>query len=172
MTSGSPSGTEGLPYRPCIGITLINADGLVFVGHRITSDERVHWQMPQGGIDHGESPRQAALRELGEEVGTNKARIVGESREWFSYELPRPMIGRTWRGRFRGQKQKWFAMRFEGTDADINIAAHQPPEFDDWKWVRFSEVVDLIIPFKRAVYEQVVKEFAPLVVPLQSGSRE
>jgi putative (di)nucleoside polyphosphate hydrolase len=166
MTTGTPSETESLPYRPCVGITLINADGLVFVGHRITSDERVHWQMPQGGIDHGESPRAAVMRELAEEVGTSRAHIIGETRDWLSYELPRPMLGRALRGRFRGQKQKWFALRFEGTDADVNLTAHDPPEFDDWKWVQLAEVVHLIIPFKRAVYEQVVREFAPLAVPL------
>ena len=169
MNPAPPSDHESLPYRPCVGITLINADGLVFVGHRITSDERVHWQMPQGGIDHGESPRQAALRELAEEVGTTKAEIIGEARDWLTYELPRLMVGRALRGRFRGQKQKWFALRFQGTDADVNLQAHQPPEFDDWKWVKLSEVVDLIIPFKRAVYEQVVKEFASLAVPLTRG---
>ncbi len=166
MSTTPPSAPDSLPYRSCVGITLINADGLVFVGHRITSDERVHWQMPQGGIDHGESPREAVLRELGEEVGTTRAEIIGEARDWLTYELPRPMLGRALRGRFRGQRQKWFALRFQGTDADVNLRAHHPPEFDDWKWVRLSEVVDLIIPFKRAVYEQVVKEFAPLAVPL------
>ena len=160
-----------MPYRQCVGITLINADGLVFVGHRIQSEERIHWQMPQGGIDPGETPSQAAMRELAEEVGTARAAIIGETKDWLTYELPRPLVGRVLKGRFRGQKQKWFALRFEGTDADINLSAHQPPEFDDWKWVPLTEVVELIIPFKRHVYEQVVKEFAPLAVPLRKSEQ-
>jgi putative (di)nucleoside polyphosphate hydrolase len=169
MSTTAPTDTNDMPYRPCVGISLFNRDGLVFVGHRITSGEHVHWQMPQGGIDQGESPRQAAMRELQEEVGTNRANILAEASDWYVYELPRPLLGRTWRGRFRGQRQKWFAMRFAGDDSEINLTSHHPPEFDDWKWVPFAQVIELIIPFKRHVYEQVVREFSHLAVP-ESGA--
>lgn len=156
------------PYRLGVGVMLIDRTGRVFVAERIDSPGA--WQMPQGGIDAGEDPRAAALRELKEETGTDKAEIVGETRDWLTYDLPPELAGETlWGGRYRGQKQKWFALRFHGTDADVNLTAHQPPEFDDWKWVRLSEVVDLIIPFKRGVYEQVVKEFAGLAVPLKGS---
>jgi putative (di)nucleoside polyphosphate hydrolase len=155
---------EALPYRPCVGIALFNPAGLVFVGHRISSDEDTHWQMPQGGIDRGESPQAAALRELGEEVGTARARIIGEVGEWLTYDLPRNLLGRSLRGSYRGQRQKWFAMRFEGRDTDIDLNTDHP-EFNDWKWVPLPQVVNFIIAFKRPVYERVVAEFARLAVP-------
>jgi len=163
MTSSVPPPPEPLSYRPCVGITLINRDGFVFVGHRITSDEDIHWQMPQGGIDRGESPQAAALRELTEETGAVRARIIGEVPEWLTYEMPRSPGSRALRG-YRGQRQKWFAMRFEGVDSEINLNTEHP-EFNAWKWVPLPTVLDLIVPFKRAVYERVVQEFAPLAVP-------
>ncbi|MCF4166974.1 RNA pyrophosphohydrolase [Zavarzinia compransoris] len=151
---------SALPYRPCVGIMLINPDGLVFVGQRI--DNLVEaWQMPQGGIDEGEAPETAAIRELGEEIGTEKAEIVAESRDWLTYDLPAELVPKVWKGRYRGQRQKWYAMRFLGTDADIDIGTRHP-EFAAWRWVPHGDLPGLIVPFKRALYEAVVAEFAPL----------
>lgn len=152
---------SNLPYRPCVGIMLINQERHVFVGRRITDKLTHKWQMPQGGIDPGESPAQAALRELEEEAGTAKARILAESKDWFSYDLPPELLGLALKGKFKGQKQKWFAMAFEGRDEDINIATAEA-EFDAWRWAKAEELVDLIVPFKRSVYRQVVAEFASL----------
>lgn len=160
-TNPTPLIIDELPYRLCVGIALLNQAGHVFVGHRINSTEDVHWQMPQGGIDEGESPIEAALRELEEETGARQAEILRESADWYSYDIPMEILRRSTRTRYRGQKQKWFAMRHLGGNADINIAtAH--PEFDDWKWVPLPQVVELIVPFKRGVYERVVEEFLPL----------
>lgn len=146
-------------YRPCVGLMLFRG-GLVFVGQR--TDASGAWQMPQGGIDDGETPPQAALRELHEEVGTDNAEIVAESRDWHYYDLPPELARKMWGGRFLGQRQKWFALRFLGADADINIAtAH--PEFSAWKWAPLDDLLDLIVPFKRDVYRTVVAEFAPIV---------
>ena len=150
-----------LPYRPCVGIMLFNKDGKVFVGKRI--DQTVEgWQMPQGGIDKGETPRQAALRELQEEVGTDKAEVVGEMDEWVTYDLPPHLIGVAFHGKYKGQRQKWFALRFLGQDSDIDIAAHNP-EFAAWKWAPLDDLPALIIPFKREVYVAVVAELGPAV---------
>jgi putative (di)nucleoside polyphosphate hydrolase len=151
-------------YRRCVGIMLINRDGRVFVGSRVERDFRNAWQMPQGGIDRGETPRQAALRELHEEVGTSKAEVLAEHSAWLRYDLPAELARRSWRGKFRGQTQKWFAMRFLGEDRDIRLDAHHQ-EFEDWKWVAMAELPKLIVPFKRAVYEAVVEEFAHLAKP-------
>jgi putative (di)nucleoside polyphosphate hydrolase len=148
-------------YRRCVGIMLLNRNGEVFVGARVERDFRNAWQMPQGGIDRGETPRQAALRELHEEVGTNKAEVLAEHPAWLRYDLPPGLARRTWRGKFRGQTQKWFAMRFLGEDRDIRLDAHHR-EFEDWKWVPMAELPKLIVPFKRAVYEAVVEEFRHL----------
>jgi putative (di)nucleoside polyphosphate hydrolase len=147
-----------LPYRPCAGIMLLNAHNNVFVGQRC--DMRTEaWQMPQGGIDEGEEPHSAAMRELLEEVGTNKASLITEASDWLYYDLPAYLVPEIWKGRYRGQKQKWFLMRFEGQDSDINIATeHQ--EFRAWQWVRPERLPELIIPFKRKLYEQLVEEFA------------
>jgi len=151
---------NALPYRPCVGIMLINPAGLVFVGQRI--DNLVEaWQMPQGGIDEGEDPQTAAMRELGEEIGTEKAEIIAESASWLNYDLPVDLIPKVWKGRYRGQRQKWFAMRFLGTDADINIETSHP-EFAAWRWVEHHQLPDLIVPFKRDLYQEIVAEFAPL----------
>lgn len=161
-----PTASDDLPYRPCVGVLLFNEDGLVFVAQRI--DTPGAWQMPQGGIDKGETPEAAALRELEEETGTNRAEIVAETPNWISYDLPEDLIGKVWKGRFRGQKQKWFAMQFTGTDADIGIQNVVKPEFDDWRWVTIDEVVELIVPFKRQVYEQVVAAFRQTVLQAQT----
>ena len=147
-----------LPYRPGVGVMLANAAGLVWVGRRIDTPDG--WQMPQGGIDDGEAAAAAALRELHEEIGTDRAEIIAESKDWYRYDLPPHLLGKAWKGRYRGQEQRWFLLRFTGSDADIDIATEHP-EFDAWQWVAPGALCDLIVPFKRAVYEQVVAEFRP-----------
>jgi putative (di)nucleoside polyphosphate hydrolase len=152
-----------LPYRPCVGLMVLNRPGRVFVGKRI--DQTIEsWQMPQGGIDLGEEPWTTALRELEEEIGTAKVELLREHPEWLSYDLPPHLIGVVWEGRYRGQKLKWFAVRFVGTDADINLATgHQ--EFSNWKWVDIDDLLGLIVPFKREVYAKVIAAFADLAKP-------
>ena len=140
---------------------LINGRGKVFAGKRI--DQTVEgWQMPQGGIDAGESPREAALRELMEEAGTDKAEIVAELPDWLTYDLPAHLVGVAFHGKYKGQKQKWFLMRFTGRDNDIDLYAHEP-EFSDWKWFELDEIPGLIVPFKRPTYEAVIAGFRALV---------
>jgi len=168
-------------YRQAVGIMLLNAEGLVLVGRRNDMPAGLAaWQMPQGGIDPGETPRQAAFRELKEEVGTDKAEILAESRDWLCYDVPPEVAkeiadsrgypgGVLWGGRFRGQRQKWFAMRFTGSDSDIDPAASDEPEFTAWEWVEAARLPDLIVPFKRQVYLAVVEEFAPLCRPIDRG---
>jgi putative (di)nucleoside polyphosphate hydrolase len=157
-----------LPYRPCVGIVLLNAQGLVWVGRRIPKWEGdvspSLWQMPQGGIDEGESPREAAIRELHEETGTTHAEVIAESSCWLSYDLPKDALGIGLKGKYRGQTQKWFAMRFLGSDDEFNIEAPTgtKAEFDDWKWVTLKETAKNIVEFKRPIYEALVKEFAGL----------
>jgi putative (di)nucleoside polyphosphate hydrolase len=149
-----------LPYRPCVGIMLLDREGRVFVGKRI--DQTVEgWQMPQGGIDKGETPKQAVMRELLEETGTAKAEILAEMDAWVTYDLPEHLIGVAFHGKYRGQKQKWFALRFTGTDADINLTAHEP-EFSSFQWVDMEKLPDLIVPFKRDSYRQVIAAFRSL----------
>jgi putative (di)nucleoside polyphosphate hydrolase len=149
-----------LPYRPCVGIMLFDQDGKVFVGKRI--DQTVEsWQMPQGGIDKGETPAQAALRELQEEVGTGKAHIIGEMEDWVTYDLPPHLVGVALHGKYRGQRQKWFALRFTGSDADIDLAAHDP-EFSAFQWVSLEALPGLIVPFKRESYKAVIAAFKTL----------
>jgi putative (di)nucleoside polyphosphate hydrolase len=144
-------------YRAGVGVMLLDRQTRVFVGRRIDTRGE-NWQMPQGGIDKGETPRQAAMRELKEEVGTDRAEIIGETREWLRYDVPSEIAGRLWRGRYRGQMQKWFAMRFAGNDGDIDVrTAH--PEFDAWRWVEPAELPRLIVPFKRQLYVDVLAEF-------------
>jgi len=157
----TPEEIEKLPYRPCVGVMLVNAEGHVFVGQRIDRDQDA-WQMPQGGVDPGEAPRDAALRELWEETGVpaDKVRIEVESARWLPYDLPHDLVPKIWKGRFRGQEQKWFLLRFQGTDDDVNIAtAH--PEFSEWQWLAPEALVASIVPFKRAVYARVLEEFGP-----------
>lgn len=148
------------PYRTGIGILLFNARGQVFTARRIDTKQDA-WQFPQGGIDEGEDPATAAWREMQEEIGTNNATMIGESRTWLVYDLPADLADQVWRGRFRGQKQKWFAFSFQGSDADIDIATEHP-EFCEWRWMDLGQVPDLIVPFKRALYDQIVAEFLPL----------
>ena len=149
-----------LPYRLGVGILLLNPDGLAFVGRRIDQTAEA-WQLPQGGIDADEDPRAAAFRELHEETGITAAELIAESRDWLAYDLPADIVPKVWRGRFRGQKQKWYALRFTGRDADIDLNMHEP-EFDIWRWAPMAELPSLIVPFKRPLYEQVVAEFGHL----------
>ncbi|WP_298333796.1 RNA pyrophosphohydrolase [uncultured Erythrobacter sp.] len=154
-----------LPYRPCAGFMLVNQENHVFVGERI--DKRAHgfWQMPQGGIDPGEQPRAAAIRELQEEtgVGADLVEIIAGGDRTFKYDLPPELLGRIWKGKYRGQEQHWYLGRFTGSDADIDLNAHHEAEFQSFRWVNVHDLPKLIIPFKRAVYEELVAEFAPLI---------
>ena len=154
------------PYRLCVGVMLLNAQGCTFAGWR-KGMRRSAWQMPQGGINKGESPRNAALRELAEETGVQAVDILGESDDWHHYELPRAISGKAWRGRYRGQKQKWFAMRFLGQDSDVNLETHHP-EFEDWRWIEPERLPELVVSFKRAVYEAVIEEFRPIIESLRT----
>ncbi len=151
---------SNLPYRPCVGIMLFNRDGKVFVGKRI--DQTVEgWQMPQGGIDKGETPIEAARRELLEEVGTDKAELIGEMDGWVTYDLPQHLVGVAFHGKYRGQRQKWFALRFTGSDGDIDLTAHDP-EFSAFQWVSLAVLPGLIVPFKRDTYKAVIAAFQNL----------
>ena len=151
---------DSLPYRPCVGIMLLNARGEVFVARR--RDTTDAWQMPQGGIDDGETVHEAALRELKEEIGTGAAEILAETVEKLRYDLPDHLLGKVWKGRWRGQEQVWVAARFTGSDADIDLETEHP-EFDAWKWVAPDDLVRLIVPFKRPVYEAVLAEFREVI---------
>lgn len=152
------AGPGGLPYRPCAGVVLINAEGLIFAGQRI--DMPGAWQMPQGGLDAGETPREAALRELAEETGVapDLVEVLAETPGWVHYDLPPELRGKVWKGRFGGQKQKWVLLRFLGADADIRIATEHP-EFDRWQWMPAQELLANIVPFKRDVYAEVLEGF-------------
>ena len=153
-----------LPYRPCVGVMLIGPDGRVFVARRIDTPDA--WQMPQGGVDRDEPPAAAAMRELKEEIGTANAELLAETAGWLRYDLPDHLIGKAWKGRYRGQEQKWFAARFTGIEADIDLAASKHPEFDAWRWVAAEALPDLIVPFKRAIYQAVLAEFTPLLTKI------
>jgi len=152
-----------LPYRPCVGMMMFNRGGKVFVGKRIDQTLEA-WQMPQGGIDQGEDERAATFRELEEEAGTRRAEILREHPDWLTYDLPPHLVGFALEGKYRGQKQKWFALRFLGADSEINIKTpHQ--EFSDWKWVEIGDLMRLIVPFKREIYSKVVAAFSDLAKP-------
>jgi putative (di)nucleoside polyphosphate hydrolase len=160
---------EDLPYRTSVGVALFNRAGLVFVGRRLGGSAHVDlthfWQLPQGGIDSGEEPWPAALRELREETNIRTVERIGEIAEWLTYDIPHDLVGEAWNGKYRGQKQKWFAMRFLGVDGEIDVTnpdgTHEP-EFSDWRWEPLQNIPNLIVPFKRAVYERVASEFAGL----------
>jgi putative (di)nucleoside polyphosphate hydrolase len=163
---------QSLPYRPCVGIMLLNADGRVFIGKRSDGPEHVDathvWQMPQGGVDPHEDPWAAALRELYEETNVRSVERLGETRDWLTYDIPPEIIGQAWKGKYRGQRQKWYALRFTGEESEIDVAhpagGHEP-EFMAWRWEPMANLPALIIPFKRKVYEQVVDAFRHLAAP-------
>lgn len=148
-----------MPYRPCVGLVVANPAGLVFAGRRRDTAGNA-WQMPQGGIDAGESPRAAALRELDEETGITPAsvEILAETPDWITYDLPADLVGKVWKGRYRGQRQLWFLLRFRGSDSEIDIARPHP-EFEAWAWMTPHAILETIVPFKRATYEQVFAAF-------------
>ena len=159
-----------LGYRPCVGVMLVNAQGRVFVGkridHRVSSGaEGDFWQMPQGGVDEGEDLEQAALRELAEETGAanDKVSVLMKMADPVRYDLPDELIGKLWGGRYRGQEQVWFLLRFTGSDSDINLEAHDPPEFCEFQWVEPAQLESLIVPFKKRVYRKVVEAFSELI---------
>ena len=154
-------------YRPCVGLMLFNPQGLVWIGRRFEkqNDDGIGkwWQMPQGGIDEGEDIESAALRELYEETGIKSATFTAKSKDWYHYDLPEHLIGKSWNGKYRGQKQIWFALRFDGHDSEISLKVPgQKQEFDQWRWANMDEMIELIIPFKREVYVEVIKEFRHL----------
>lgn len=163
---------DTLPYRPCVGLCLFNSVGKVFVGRRSGGPEQVFmthaWQLPQGGIDAGEEPYAAALRELYEETSVRSVALLGEIDHWLSYDLPLDLTGKAWKGRYRGQTQKWFALRFTGDEAEINILSpgggHHRPEFVEWRWEDLSRVSDMVVPFKRDIYVQVTESFMPFTM--------
>jgi putative (di)nucleoside polyphosphate hydrolase len=159
---------EDLPYRPCVGLAVFNRSGRIFIGRRSEGPEHIDethvWQMPQGGIDGCEDPWAAALRELYEETNIRSVERLGAIDEWLAYDIPREIVGQAWAGKYRGQTQKWFALRFTGEDSEIDIAApaggaHRP-EFIAWKWEELTKLPDLVVPFKRPVYERVAREFS------------
>ncbi|MGA9251329.1 MAG: RNA pyrophosphohydrolase [Roseobacter sp.] len=156
----TPEEIAKLPYRPCVGVMLVNSHSEVFVGQRIDS-RFAAWQMPQGGVEKGEDPREAALRELWEETGVlpERVTVLSETEQWLPYELPFDLVPKLWKGRFRGQEQKWFLMRFHGSDEDVNIETDHP-EFSKWRWLPAADLVDNIVPFKRDVYSAVLNAFS------------
>jgi putative (di)nucleoside polyphosphate hydrolase len=160
---------DTLPYRPNVGAVLFNAEGMVLVARRANFPNAEGpaggWQLPQGGIDEAEDPAAAVLRELAEEVGTDRATIVGEHPHWLTYDLPDHLIGRALGGRYRGQKQRWFALQFLGSDADIRLDADPQPEFDAWRWVALGELPALAVDFKRTIYEVLATSFARFAKP-------
>jgi len=159
-----------LPYRKGVGAVLFDASGRVLVARRIDTAGDA-WQLPQGGIDKNEKPRRAVLRELGEEIGTRNAEVIAKSSHWFRYDLPEHLVGKVWGGKYRGQKQRWFALRYLGTDADIDLGAHGQPEFDAWRWVDIGDLPALAVPFKRPLYEALVAEFSPIAAAIAADGK-
>ena len=159
-----------LPYRPNVGAVLFNRDGLVFVARRADFPNAEGapggWQLPQGGIDADEDPAVAIFRELEEEIGTARARIIGEHPAWLHYDLPPELLGKALGGKFRGQRQRWFALRFEGDDADIRLDLDPHPEFDAWRWAKLADLPSLAVPFKLPIYDVLAREFAKFAVPI------
>lgn len=156
---------QQLAYRPCVGAVIFNRDGLVFSGHRVQKDlppDAPRWQWPQGGIDDGETPIAAAHREIYEETGIRAISLIYELPGWLTYDLPESLIGKVLKGNYRGQKQKWFAFRFEGADEDVKLDAHPEIEFESWQWRNLSDCIDLVVPFKRHVYQAAAAGFAHL----------
>ncbi|MBE9605221.1 RNA pyrophosphohydrolase [Acetobacteraceae bacterium H6797] len=156
-----------LPYRPNVGVVLFNDRGEVFIARRAPQPGRPDtgagaWQLPQGGMDEGEEPREAVMRELEEEIGTDKAEIIAELDEWLTYDLPPELIGKAFKGKYRGQKQRWFALRFTGVDSDIRLDVDEPPEFDAWRWASLEELPGLAVGFKRPIYERIAEAFKPV----------
>ncbi len=164
----TPDEIDRLPYRPCVGVALTDGQGRLFAGER--RDTPGAWQMPQGGIDPGETPLQAALRELGEETGIagDRVELVCEAPDWIAYDLPPELVGRVWGGRWRGQRQKWVLLRFRGRDEEIDIATEHP-EFTAWRWLSPEEMLAAIVPFKRRVYARVLDVFAPFLRGADAG---
>lgn len=161
MRAERPASALTLPYRRGVGALLFNDDGLVFVARRL--DTRDAWQLPQGGIHKGETSRQAIFRELAEEIGTDRAEVLAKSKQWLRYDLPGELVGKVWNGKYRGQEQRWFALRFVGSEADIDLDAHGTPEFDAWRWCDLEDLPLLAVSFKRALYQDLVEEFRPVV---------
>lgn len=170
---------ETLPYRPCAGVALFNRQGQVFMGRRNRApdadegDAAAPWQMPQGGIDKGEDHAVAALRELHEETNVTSVEIIGKTDDWLHYELPDAVLGIALKGKYRGQKQKWFAVLLTGDESEINVLApmngQASAEFDAWQWVELSEITDLVVAFKRDVYDQIAQTFADLPARIRNG---
>jgi putative (di)nucleoside polyphosphate hydrolase len=158
-----------LPYRPNVGAVLFNAAGQIFVARRAdfpnAEGPAGGWQLPQGGIDAGEDPRGAVLRELAEEIGTDRAEIIGEYPDWLTYDLPAHLIGVALGGKWRGQRQRWFALRFTGVDSDIRLDADPHPEFDAWRWAELAELPELAVDFKRPIYDILALSFSRFAVP-------
>jgi putative (di)nucleoside polyphosphate hydrolase len=153
---------ENLPYRSGVGAVIFNDDGLVWIGCRLLKpgqDIENYWQMPQGGIDPGEDPELAVIREVEEETGTEKVEIIDQTPNWINYDLPDNLIGIAWGGKFRGQTQKWFALRFTGSDADFNLNNYKKPEFSEWQWTKLAGLPELIVPFKRELYDEIAAVF-------------
>ena len=154
-----------LPYRPCVGVMLVNEHGKAFIGKRIDNKEGDWWQMPQGGMDDGEDVLTAGLRELAEETGVTaqNAVLLAQSKEELLYDLPKKLVGSLWGGKYRGQRQHWLLMRFTGSDDAIDLVAHDPPEFCEWRWTDPELLPELIVPFKKRVYRAVLEEFRALI---------
>jgi len=166
------SNIDDLPYRRGVGVALFNRQGQVWIGRRIAKPGQAienYWQMPQGGIDKHEKPKKAVFRELKEETGTDRAEIIGKTKSWLTYDLPENLIGVAWGGKYRGQKQKWFAMLFTGNDSDFDLGRYDKPEFDAWKWVELQSLPGLIVPFKRSIYDGIVAKFADMPEKIARG---